>query len=116
MSSSDIMELTALDAARAIEAGSLSGTELFEAYRVRAARDREAGEEGLNCFTWVASGPGAEHAGPPPAGPAPEPLRGIPVAVKDLFCVKGVPSQAGSRILEGYLPPYTAGAVAKLLD
>ena len=33
--------------------------------------------------------------------------------MKDLFCTEGVPSQAGSRILEGYRPPYTATAVRK---
>jgi aspartyl-tRNA(Asn)/glutamyl-tRNA(Gln) amidotransferase subunit A len=38
----------------------------------------------------------------------------VPLAVKDLFCVKGVPSAAGSRILEGYRPPYTATAVERL--
>src|SRR5205807_8231016 len=43
-------------------------------------------------------------------------LAGGPLAVKDLFCVEGVPSQAGSRILEGYLPPYTATSVARLRD
>src|ERR1019366_6762964 len=32
----------------------------------------------------------------------------------DLFCTEGVPSQSGSRILEGYLPPYTASAVSCL--
>ena len=42
------------------------------------------------------------------------PLGGVPVAVKDLFCTKGVPSQAGSRILEDYRPPYTATSVEKL--
>jgi aspartyl-tRNA(Asn)/glutamyl-tRNA(Gln) amidotransferase subunit A len=36
--------------------------------------------------------------------------------VKDLFCTEGVPSQAGSRILEGYRPPYTATVVQKLAD
>jgi aspartyl-tRNA(Asn)/glutamyl-tRNA(Gln) amidotransferase subunit A len=35
------------------------------------------------------------------------------MGVKDLFCTEGVPSQAGSRILEGYRPPYTATAVRK---
>ena len=29
---------------------------------------------------------------------------GLPIGIKDLFCTKGVPSQAGSRILEGFLP------------
>ena len=38
----------------------------------------------------------------------------MPVAVKDLFCTAGVPSQAGSRILEGYRPPYTATSIARL--
>jgi aspartyl-tRNA(Asn)/glutamyl-tRNA(Gln) amidotransferase subunit A len=38
------------------------------------------------------------------------------VAVKDLFCTEGAPSQAGSRILEGYRPPYTATVVRKLLE
>ena len=38
------------------------------------------------------------------------------MAVKDLFCVEGVPSAAGSRILEGYRPPYTATAVTRLRE
>ena len=42
------------------------------------------------------------------------PLAGVPLAVKDLFCTEGVPSQAGSKILEGYRPPYTASVVARL--
>ena len=41
-------------------------------------------------------------------------LDGIPLAVKDLFLTKGIPTTAGSRILEGYRPPYTATAVEKL--
>jgi aspartyl-tRNA(Asn)/glutamyl-tRNA(Gln) amidotransferase subunit A len=36
------------------------------------------------------------------------------VAIKDLFCTEGVPSQAGSKILEGYRPPYTATSVRNL--
>ena len=42
------------------------------------------------------------------------PLRGIPVAIKDIFCTEGSPTTAGSRILEGYRPPYTATAVRRL--
>ena len=44
------------------------------------------------------------------------PLAGVPLAVKDLFCTEGVPSQAASRILEGYRPPYTATAVRRLTE
>jgi aspartyl-tRNA(Asn)/glutamyl-tRNA(Gln) amidotransferase subunit A len=102
---SEIVALTAAQAARAVEAGTLSAAELFEAYRARAAADE------LNCFTWVAGG----RLDPPaPTEGSQAPLRGVPLAVKDLFCTAGVPSQAGSRILEGYRPPYTATAVARL--
>jgi len=102
-----MLELTAVAAAAAIADGELSAEELFEAYRGRAAADRAAGEQGLNCFTWVAP----EGS---PADAASGPLAGLPIAVKDLFCTKDVPSQSGSRILEGYLPPYTATAVERL--
>ena len=44
------------------------------------------------------------------------PLCGIPVALKDVLCVEGEPTTAGSRILEGFRPPYTATAVQRLLD
>ncbi|PID85465.1 MAG: Asp-tRNA(Asn)/Glu-tRNA(Gln) amidotransferase GatCAB subunit A [Chloroflexi bacterium] len=42
------------------------------------------------------------------------PLLGIPVAVKDIISVKGVPNTAGSKILEGFIPPYNAFVVDKL--
>ncbi|HUG54882.1 MAG TPA: amidase family protein, partial [Vicinamibacteria bacterium] len=42
------------------------------------------------------------------------PLGGVPVAVKDVLHVEGVPTTCGSRILEGYSPPFTATAVARL--
>jgi aspartyl-tRNA(Asn)/glutamyl-tRNA(Gln) amidotransferase subunit A len=125
MSAADVLELSAVEAAAAIAAGSLSAEELFEVYRARAASDRAAGEDGLNCFTWVAdkpptnSGTGTGDSGSPAnvhaAGSlAGKPLGGVPLAVKDLFCTEGVPSQSGSRMLEGYLPPYTASVVSRL--
>jgi len=42
------------------------------------------------------------------------PLAGLPVAIKDVILTRGVKTTAGSRILEGYLPPYDATAVARL--
>jgi aspartyl-tRNA(Asn)/glutamyl-tRNA(Gln) amidotransferase subunit A len=88
------IELTAKQAADALERGELSSTELFDAYRERAAADA------LNAFVWV-----ADEA---PDGD------GVPLAVKDLFCTEGVPSQAGSKILEDYRPPYTATVVQNI--
>jgi aspartyl-tRNA(Asn)/glutamyl-tRNA(Gln) amidotransferase subunit A len=100
MSATDPTALTAAAAVAAIERGELGAGELFEAYRAAAAADE------LNAYLWVADG-----APEPVAG---APLAGVPVAVKDLFCTAGVPSQAGSKILEGYRPPYTASVVARL--
>ena len=100
---SAVIELTAAEAVAKLRAGELDASELFEAYRERAAADE------LNAYTWVADG-----APDPIPGPD-TPLAGLPVAVKDLFCTIGVPSQAGSKILEGYRPPYTATVVDKLL-
>jgi aspartyl-tRNA(Asn)/glutamyl-tRNA(Gln) amidotransferase subunit A len=99
---SELIHLTAAEAAKLVRAGELDPSELFEGYRARALADE------LNAFTWV--------AGAPPAGAPAGALAGVPLAVKDLFCTEGVPSQAGSRILEGYRPPYTATVVAKLRD
>ncbi len=41
---------------------------------------------------------------------------GLPIGIKDLFCTRGVPSQAGSRILEGFLPEYESTVSQKLAD
>ncbi|MFN8204643.1 MAG: Asp-tRNA(Asn)/Glu-tRNA(Gln) amidotransferase subunit GatA [Solirubrobacteraceae bacterium] len=96
-----IVRMTAKQLADAIGAGDVSAAEAFAAYRDRAAADD------LNAFTWVADAAPPAHDGP---------LHGVPLAVKDLFCTEGVPSQAGSRILEGYRPPYTATVVQQLAD
>src|ERR1700736_2338689 len=98
---SDALDLSDAAAAAAIGAGELSADELFERYRQRAAADD------LNAFTWV-----SEEAAPAVAPDAP--LAGVPLGVKDLFCTEGIPSQAGSRILQDYRPPYTATVVERL--
>jgi aspartyl-tRNA(Asn)/glutamyl-tRNA(Gln) amidotransferase subunit A len=99
---SELVDLTAAEASARLKAGEISARELFEAYRGRALNDE------LNAFTWVAEDT--------PEDSEATPLGGVPLAVKDLFCTAGVPSQSGSRILEGYRPPYTATVVQKLAE
>ena len=48
------------------------------------------------------------------AGEDPGPLAGVPLAVKDIFCVKDTPSTAGSKILENFISPYSATPVKHL--
>jgi aspartyl-tRNA(Asn)/glutamyl-tRNA(Gln) amidotransferase subunit A len=101
---SELLELTAAQAAEGVRTGTVDTGELWTAYRERALADE------LNAFSWVSG----EVS--PPEVERNAPLGGVPVAVKDLFCTKGIPSQAGSKILEGYRPPYTATAVERLVN
>ena len=94
-----ILELTAAGALAKIDAGELSGDEVFDAWA------KAAGTDGLNVYLQR-----SERDGSAPAAP----LSGMPIAVKDIFCTEGIVTTAGSRILEGYAPPYTATAVSRL--
>jgi aspartyl-tRNA(Asn)/glutamyl-tRNA(Gln) amidotransferase subunit A len=93
---------TAAELIEHIGAGRLSADEVWDDFRSAAEADD------LNAYLWVAD----ER----PAVPDGAPLAGVPVAVKDLFCVEGVPSRAASRILEGFRPPYTATSVQNLIE
>jgi aspartyl-tRNA(Asn)/glutamyl-tRNA(Gln) amidotransferase subunit A len=98
---SELLELTVAAAAAKIAGGEISAAEYRGAWAEAAAGDE------LNAYLWSAEDAEDSEA-------AEGPLVGIPVAVKDIFCTEGTPTTAGSRILEGYRPPYTATAVRRL--
>ena len=100
---SEVLELTVAQALERMDAGELSSDEYFDAYA------DAAGADDLDAFLWRAE-PGSRDGG------AEGPLHGAPIAVKDIFCTEGIETTAGSRILEGYRPPYTATAVRKLKE
>jgi aspartyl-tRNA(Asn)/glutamyl-tRNA(Gln) amidotransferase subunit A len=113
------LELTLSQAAESLRAGSLSSATLVDAYRRRAAELNPslhaylalAGEE-LNQAAHQADEQWAafRRGGTPPGV-----LTGIPLAVKDVLCLEGFPCTCGSRILENFIPPYTATSVERLL-
>jgi aspartyl-tRNA(Asn)/glutamyl-tRNA(Gln) amidotransferase subunit A len=111
----DLTRLTIKDAARHLRVGSFTAAELVTAHVERIERvDKEV--RAFLRFTPEVWEKQAEEADRRiRQGDAP-PLAGIPMAVKDVLCVKGVETTAGSQILRGFKPPYTATAVSRLFD
>ncbi len=107
-----LTDLTLAEARDALGRGETSAVELAEAHlaAIEAAR-------GLNAFITETPERALEMARASDArrsaGEA-GPLDGIPVAVKDLFCTEGVLTTAGSRILDGFHPPYESTVTANL--
>jgi aspartyl-tRNA(Asn)/glutamyl-tRNA(Gln) amidotransferase subunit A len=83
----DTLRLTAEEATRLVAAKDVTSAELYAAYR--AAIDERDPE--LHCYLHVCDDDGGE---------------GVPIALKDVIGTKGIPTTAGSRILEGYVPVY----------
>jgi aspartyl-tRNA(Asn)/glutamyl-tRNA(Gln) amidotransferase subunit A len=83
----DTLRMTAKELEALLTSGEVTSDEIFAAYR--SAIDERDGE--LNCFLHVCDDPPGE---------------GVPIALKDLIGTKGIPTTAGSKILEGYVPVY----------
>ena len=98
----------------AIASGSTKATDLAASYydRIAAVNPR------LNVYLSLTKERALEQAALVDAlaakGDSLPPLAGIPVGIKDVLVMKGAPATAGSKILEGYRPPYDATAVQKL--
>ncbi|WP_372803223.1 Asp-tRNA(Asn)/Glu-tRNA(Gln) amidotransferase subunit GatA [Paracoccus seriniphilus] len=111
---SELNKLTIAEARDALAKGQASSVELTEA--CLSAIDASAS---LNAFVHGTADKAREMARAADArikagnGVA---MTGIPVGIKDVFCVKGVPSQAASRILEGFVPEYESTVTQNLWD
>jgi aspartyl-tRNA(Asn)/glutamyl-tRNA(Gln) amidotransferase subunit A len=91
----DTLRLTAEAAKGLLERKEVSGDELFAAYLAAIGeRDPE-----LHCYLHVCQDGGGD---------------GIPIAVKDVIGTRGIPTTAGSKILEGYVPVYDSTVVSNL--
>jgi aspartyl-tRNA(Asn)/glutamyl-tRNA(Gln) amidotransferase subunit A len=110
----DLTKLTIASARDALRKGEVTSTEITQA--CLTAID---GADALGAFVHKTPEIALAQASAADAriksGDAPA-MCGIPLGIKDLFCTKNVPSQAASRILEGFKPEYESTVTAKLFD
>jgi aspartyl-tRNA(Asn)/glutamyl-tRNA(Gln) amidotransferase subunit A len=112
---SELTELTIAEAARLLRLGSISAADLVTAHVQEIERiDRYV--KAFLRFTPELWEQQAEDADRRLRQGEAGPLTGIPMVVKDVLCVRGVETTAGSKILRGYKPPYTGTAVSRLFD
>jgi aspartyl-tRNA(Asn)/glutamyl-tRNA(Gln) amidotransferase subunit A len=107
--------VTALEIAASVRAGERSARDVIEEHLAEiAARDPE-----LHAFNHVLD---AESRAAADAvdevvanGDDPGPLAGVPVALKDNLCTRGIPTTCSSKILDGWRPPYSATVVERVV-
>jgi aspartyl-tRNA(Asn)/glutamyl-tRNA(Gln) amidotransferase subunit A len=109
----DLVWKSATDLARALEAREVSSTEITEALIGHI----DAVEPRISAFLERTSERALEGARAADerraAGSSLSSYDGVPIGYKDIFVTKGVATTAGSRILEGWMPPYDATVVAR---
>ncbi|WP_299659444.1 Asp-tRNA(Asn)/Glu-tRNA(Gln) amidotransferase subunit GatA [uncultured Ruegeria sp.] len=111
---SDLNKLGLAEARDALRAGDVTSVELTESC-LKAIDEADA----LNAFVHKTPEIAIERAKAADerikAGDAPS-MCGLPIGIKDLFCTKGVPSQAASKILDGFKPEYESTVSQQLAD
>ncbi|MEZ5216012.1 MAG: Asp-tRNA(Asn)/Glu-tRNA(Gln) amidotransferase subunit GatA [Ilumatobacteraceae bacterium] len=106
---------TAAELAAVVRSGERSAVSVLEDHLARIAA-REGEVHAFNLVTEDAARAAAEAVDAKvAAGEDPGPLAGVPVALKDNLCTRGIPTTASSKILEGWKPPYTATVVERLV-
>ena len=109
-----ILDLTAVELAERIRRGEIDAMDPLEAVFERISER----EEQLHCYLVLdregARARARELQKRRSAGEVLGPLAGVPVAVKDNLCTKGMRTTCGSRMLENFIPPYDATAVKNL--
>ena len=111
----DLIRLTAAELSVKLAAKEVSSVEVTQAHL-----DRIAAVDGdIHAFLHISSAALSTAADVDTrrlAGAKLGPLAGVPIAIKDVLCTIDMPSTAGSRMLEGWVPPYDATVVRKLRE
>lgn len=105
----DIISMTVIELSAAMKKGEISPKEVLEAYLARI----EAEDRKINAYITL----DAENALKRAEKIRPDGvLRGVPMAVKDSICTRGIRTTCASKMLKDFIPPYSACAYERLLD
>ena len=112
----DLLNMSAVSLAKAIKAGETTAVEAMEAVIAQI----EKSEKDLNCYVTfdkeAALASAKEVQAKIEAGELTGPLAGVPFAIKDNMCTKGVLTTCSSKILENFIPQFDCEAVKRLTD
>src|SRR3954471_4685425 len=106
----DVLRMSAADLAARIAARELSAVEVAQAHLDRIADV----DDSVHAFLHVDADGALAQARRVDAGDVTGPLAGVPLACKDVIVTRDVPTTAGSRILDGWRPPYDATIVGRM--
>lgn len=114
MGSREVTVLSAVEQAELVRTKQIGAEELLEL----TLRRVEQTEGSLHAFITICEKEAREKARDVDrriaAGEAVGPLAGVPYSAKDVFCTRGIQTTAGSGILSGWFPPYSAAAIERL--
>jgi len=112
----EIVRATAAQMADALAAGDVTSVQLTQAHLDRIGAVDGAVHAFLHVDTEGALATAASVDADRGAGTQLPPLAGVPIALKDLLVTRGLPTTAGSKILEGWIPPYDATVTRKIRE
>ena len=108
--------MSAIEIAAAVRSGARTAVDVLDEHLARIA----SADDEIHAFNLVAADEARTQAeavdAEVAAGNDPGPLAGVPLALKDNICTRGIPTTCSSKILEGWLPPYDATVVNRLRD